>query len=53
MVIEDAEFCRDDAWLTLLDSSEAFDSMDDQVTDITIKAAGLGPKVTSWIKGQN
>ena len=50
LVAEDAKTHGKEAWVTFLDCSEAFDSMNDQVTDITLKAIGLPERLIKWIR---
>lgn len=48
LMIEDSILNRREAWLCLLDCSEAFDSLDDAVTDIAFSCAGLPQRFIRW-----
>ena len=50
LLAEDSNYNNKEAWVTLLDCSEAFDSMNAQVTDITLKSAGLPPQIITWLR---
>ena len=48
-IIEDSNFHDKPAWIGLLDCSEAFDSLDDPVTDIALSCAGLPDFFIRWV----
>jgi len=50
LVIEDSDFHQKSLWLTLLDCSEAFDSLDDVITDISFKSIGIPDFFTTWAR---
>ena len=50
MIAEDAQFHDRTAWVNLLDCSEAFDSMNDAITDIILAHTGLPDKFILWTR---
>ena len=50
MISEDAHFHNRTAWVNLLDCSEAFDSMNDPITDIILAHTGLPDKFILWTR---
>jgi hypothetical protein len=50
LIIEDATHNRKGAWIALMDCSEAFDSLDDMLTDITFRAANIPERFITWAR---
>ena len=49
-IAEDAQYNNREAWLALLDCSEAFDSQTDAATDIALSSAGLPEQFILWAR---